>query len=74
MKEGRAPVRPAALRRGSGDAVLFPGTRGEAAARLDRPGALFVADPLEACGEGHTRLVLPHAKGILRVPSERRRR
>ncbi len=50
-----------------GIAVLFPGTRGEAAARLDHPEALFVPDPLAACGEGRTRFVLPHPSGLLRV-------
>jgi hypothetical protein len=50
-----------------GVAVLFPGTRGDAAARLDRPGVLFAPSPLEACGEGRSRLVLPHPDGVLFV-------
>jgi len=50
-----------------GVAVLFQGTRGDAAARLDHPETLVVPDPLEACGEGRARLVLPHPEGLLRV-------
>ena len=50
-----------------GVAILFPGTRGEAAVRLDRPGTVFVPDPLAACGEGRTRFVLPHPSGLLRL-------
>ncbi len=61
------PSRPSLFAGPSGVAVLFPGTRGDAAVRLDRPDVLYLPDPLEACGEGHTRLVLPHAEGVLRV-------
>ena len=50
-----------------GVAVLFPGTRGDAAVRLDHPETLYLPDPLEACGEGRARLVLPHAEGMLFV-------
>ena len=68
MKErvGR-PSGPRLFAGARGVAALFPGTRGDAAVRLDRPGVLYLPDPLEACGEGRARLVLPHAEGVLRV-------
>ncbi len=50
-----------------GITVLFPGARGDAAVRLDRPAVLYVPDPLDACGERRARLVLPHAEGVLFV-------
>jgi hypothetical protein len=50
-----------------GVAALFPGTRGDAVVRLDRPEVVYRPDPLEACGEGRARLVLPHADGVLFV-------
>lgn len=50
-----------------GVAVLFPGARADALARLDRAGTLVVPDPVEACGEGRPRLVLPHPEGLVRV-------
>ena len=61
------PSGPRLFAGASGVAVLFPGTRGDAAVRLDRPDVLYLPDPLEACGEGRARLVLPHAEGVLRV-------
>lgn len=66
QKVGR-PSGPRLFAGAGGVAVLFPGTRGDAAVRLDRPGVLYVPDPLEACGEGRARLVLPHAEGVLIV-------
>ena len=61
------PSGPRLFAGASGVAALFPGTRGDAAVRLDRPDVLYVPDPIEACGEGHAHLVLPHAEGVLRV-------
>ena len=61
------PSGPSLFAGPGGVAALFPGTRGEAAVRLDRPDTLYVPDPLEACGEGRTRLVLPQAEGVLLV-------
>lgn len=50
-----------------GVAVLFPGSRGDGAVRLDRPEVVHAPSPLEACGEGRTRLALPHPDGVLLV-------
>jgi hypothetical protein len=50
-----------------GVAALFPGARGDAVVRLDRPGTVFVPDPLDACGERRARLALPRGSGVLRV-------
>jgi hypothetical protein len=65
-KVGRASA-PKVFAGAGGTAVLFPGARGDAGVRVDRPETLFVPDPLAACGEGRTRLVLPHSAGLLRV-------
>lgn len=50
-----------------GVAILFPGARGDGAVRLDRPEVVHAPSPLEACGEGRARLVLPHPDGVLFV-------
>jgi len=66
----KAVGRPSAPRIHSGHggvAVLFPGARGDAVVRLDRPGLVYAPDPLQACGEGRARLALPHEEGVLLV-------
>jgi len=66
----RAIGRPSAPRLfagASGAALLFRGTRGDGVVRIDRPSVVFVPDPLAACGEGRTLLVLPHPSGLLRL-------
>ena len=62
--------RPSAPRLSAGAGgvvILFPGTRGEAAVRLDHPETVCAPDVLAACGEGRTLLVLPHPSGLLRL-------
>jgi hypothetical protein len=61
------PSGPRLFAAAGGVAALFPGARGDAAVRLDRPDVLYLPDPLAACGEGRARLVLPHAEGVLMV-------
>lgn len=58
------PSAPQLFAGAEGVAILFPGARGDAAVRLDRPDAVFAPSPLEACGEGRSRLVLPHPDGV----------
>lgn len=61
------PAPPRVSAGGTSPSVLIPGARGEATWRPGEPDALVVPDPLEACGEGRTRLVLRRAEGIVRV-------
>ena len=61
------PAPPLVFAGTGGAAALLPGARRDAAVRLDHPGTLYLPDPLEACGEGRVRLVLPHPDGILSV-------
>lgn len=61
------PSSPRVFIGAGGAMVLFSGPRGEAATRVGPGDPGVVLDPLEACGEGRTRLLLHHPEGILRV-------